>query len=366
MSVDRTPKGHLAGHNTAHSAGDITGHVPGHTAPAAGHSDSVHSRPPHSSPRGWRGHREPPRAHFGLYGQRCRSGRGHDEAGGHPPRDRGQQHGVARGHVDGHGRVCGHNPGASPSSRAHQGADHAAIHCADHTGDHGAGRGAVADRDPTSAGQDRQLDGCAARPAVVDAAAAGFAASRVVGPPNTCAASGSAPHSSGNLVAAGEASVGIKDRGRAGRCGEPVRCPLPVTAVVLIFLVVAAVIAGVCTGVLGGAGSGPGAAGWQLAHHTGPYSPRVVAYTDVLAQGQGGESSELLEVLGRLRNWIMAFLSALATVIFTLGAVRYLLANGQIDEIEAAKRAFKGAAFGYALAALAPAVVAILRSIVGV
>lgn len=70
-------------------------------------------------------------------------------------------------------------------------------------------------------------------------------------------------------------------------------------------------------------------------------------------------------VLNNIRNWIMGILALLATVFLTIGGVRYVLANGDPGEIEKAKQAFKSAGFGYALAALAPLVVEILRGIVG-
>jgi len=58
-------------------------------------------------------------------------------------------------------------------------------------------------------------------------------------------------------------------------------------------------------------------------------------------------------------------LAALATVFLTLGGVRYVLQNGDPGEVEKAKQAFKAAAIGYGLAALAPLVVTLLQSIVG-
>ncbi|MCA1706286.1 MAG: pilin [Pseudonocardiaceae bacterium] len=70
-------------------------------------------------------------------------------------------------------------------------------------------------------------------------------------------------------------------------------------------------------------------------------------------------------VLTNIRNWIMGILTLLATVFLTLGGVRYLLAGGDPGEVEAAKRSFKSAGFGYALAALAPLFVEVLRGIVG-
>lgn len=61
----------------------------------------------------------------------------------------------------------------------------------------------------------------------------------------------------------------------------------------------------------------------------------------------------------------MGILALLATVLLTIGGVRYVLANGDPGEVEKAKQAFKSAGFGYALATLAPLVVEILRGIVG-
>ncbi|MGW0891521.1 pilin [Saccharopolyspora sp. NPDC002578] len=71
------------------------------------------------------------------------------------------------------------------------------------------------------------------------------------------------------------------------------------------------------------------------------------------------------DVLNNIRDWLMGILALLATVFLTIGGVRYVLAAGDPGEIEKAKQAFKSAGFGYALAALAPLVVEILRGIVG-
>ncbi len=73
----------------------------------------------------------------------------------------------------------------------------------------------------------------------------------------------------------------------------------------------------------------------------------------------------LEEVLNNIRNWVMGILALVATVFLTIGGVRYLLANGDPGEVEKAKSAFRNAAFGYLLAALAPVVVDILRGLVG-
>jgi hypothetical protein len=71
------------------------------------------------------------------------------------------------------------------------------------------------------------------------------------------------------------------------------------------------------------------------------------------------------DVLTNLRNWLMGILAGVATVFLTIGGVRYVMGGGDPGEIEKAKTAFKSAGWGYALAALAPLVVTILKGIVG-
>ncbi|HTZ44874.1 MAG TPA: pilin [Jatrophihabitans sp.] len=71
------------------------------------------------------------------------------------------------------------------------------------------------------------------------------------------------------------------------------------------------------------------------------------------------------DVLNNIRNWIMGILAGLATVFLTIGGVRYVMAAGDPGEVAKAKIAFKSAAIGYALAALAPLVVTVLKGIVG-
>lgn len=76
-------------------------------------------------------------------------------------------------------------------------------------------------------------------------------------------------------------------------------------------------------------------------------------------------AGSLDEVLNNLRNWIMGILALVATVFLTIGGLRYVVASGDAGEVSKAKECFKNAAMGYALAALAPLVIQILRSIVG-
>ncbi len=70
-------------------------------------------------------------------------------------------------------------------------------------------------------------------------------------------------------------------------------------------------------------------------------------------------------VIDALRLWLVGILAALATLFLTVGGIRYLTAAGDPAQVERAKVALKSAAIGYALAAMAPLLVAILRSVVG-
>jgi hypothetical protein len=76
-------------------------------------------------------------------------------------------------------------------------------------------------------------------------------------------------------------------------------------------------------------------------------------------------ATSVSQVFDNVRNWLVGILAGLATVFLTAGGVRYLMAGGDPGEREKAKGAFKSAAWGYGLAALAPLVVEILRGIVG-
>ena len=83
----------------------------------------------------------------------------------------------------------------------------------------------------------------------------------------------------------------------------------------------------------------------------------------LLAQPLAADS--ISQVLNNTTLWIIGILAGLATLMLTLGGVRYLLANGDPAEVEKAKTALKSAAIGYALAILAPVIVTVLKSLVG-
>nr|WP_230418004.1 pilin [Catenulispora pinistramenti] len=86
---------------------------------------------------------------------------------------------------------------------------------------------------------------------------------------------------------------------------------------------------------------------------TFPVQPQVLAVATI---GQ---------VISNVRTWLVGLLASLATVFLTIGGARYLMAGGDPAEVEKGKTAMKSAAFGYALAVLAPVVVTVLQHLVG-
>src|SRR5438045_1049135 len=77
-------------------------------------------------------------------------------------------------------------------------------------------------------------------------------------------------------------------------------------------------------------------------------------------------TDHLNAILNNATKWLMAILAGVATLFLTVGGVRYVMAGGDPGEVEKAKGSFKSAGLGYALAGLAPLVVAILKGILGV
>ncbi len=84
----------------------------------------------------------------------------------------------------------------------------------------------------------------------------------------------------------------------------------------------------------------------------------------VLAAGAPAAPT-LDSVINGLRNWLVGLLAAVATLFLTIGGIRYITAGGDPMQVERAKTALKSAAIGYALAALSPLLIGVLRSIVG-
>jgi hypothetical protein len=76
--------------------------------------------------------------------------------------------------------------------------------------------------------------------------------------------------------------------------------------------------------------------------------------------------ASLEQVINNLRLWIMGVIAAIATLFLVVGGLRYITAGGDPSEIERAKGNLKSALLGYALAVLAPILLSILQSILGI
>ena len=75
--------------------------------------------------------------------------------------------------------------------------------------------------------------------------------------------------------------------------------------------------------------------------------------------------TSLNQVITNITVWIGTLLGGLATLLATVGGVRYLLANSDPAEVAKAKETLKGAAIGYGVAVLAPVLLVILKGFVG-
>jgi hypothetical protein len=76
-------------------------------------------------------------------------------------------------------------------------------------------------------------------------------------------------------------------------------------------------------------------------------------------------SGDINTVLDSIRNWLAGLLAALATLSLMVGGVRYVIASGNPRMMQQGKDAVRSALVGYALAALAPMLVDILRRVIG-
>jgi hypothetical protein len=90
----------------------------------------------------------------------------------------------------------------------------------------------------------------------------------------------------------------------------------------------------------------------------------LAAATPAWAQGEPS-SGDLATVIDNATTWIVSILVGLATLFLTVGGALYLMAGGDPGQIEKAKTALKSALIGYALAVLAPVLLAILQEILG-
>jgi len=76
-------------------------------------------------------------------------------------------------------------------------------------------------------------------------------------------------------------------------------------------------------------------------------------------------SGDITTVIDSIRIWVAGLLAALATLFLTIGGVRYLIASGNPRMMDEGKSAIRSALIGYALAALAPLLVDVLRRVIG-
>ena len=75
--------------------------------------------------------------------------------------------------------------------------------------------------------------------------------------------------------------------------------------------------------------------------------------------------TDINTVIDSIRLWLAGLLVGLATLFLTVGGVRYLAANGNPRAAEEGKAAIRSALIGYAIAALSPMLVDILRKVLG-
>jgi hypothetical protein len=91
----------------------------------------------------------------------------------------------------------------------------------------------------------------------------------------------------------------------------------------------------------------------------------LVLVAALLVPQAADAATSLGQVVENIRLWMIGLLVGIATLLLTVAGVRYLLSGGDPGQIERAKTALKAALCGYALAALAPVLVAVLQHIVG-
>jgi hypothetical protein len=72
----------------------------------------------------------------------------------------------------------------------------------------------------------------------------------------------------------------------------------------------------------------------------------------------------VVDILGAVRNALVAVLTALAIAALTYAGIRYVIAGGDPGGVEKAKVAAKSALVGLGLALLAPILVAIVKGLI--
>lgn len=74
-------------------------------------------------------------------------------------------------------------------------------------------------------------------------------------------------------------------------------------------------------------------------------------------------NDQLQAIVNHLRLWLAGLLGIGATLMLTVAGWLYMTAGGNPTQIEKAKTAFRSALVGYALAALAPVLVGVLKGL---
>jgi hypothetical protein len=100
-------------------------------------------------------------------------------------------------------------------------------------------------------------------------------------------------------------------------------------------------------------------AGAGVAYAAPPQTAPRGATTHMLA------ADDLPTIIGNITTWVTGLLIGVATLFLTIGGIRYLAAGGDPTEIEKAKSALKSALVGYALAVLAPILLAVVQGWIG-
>lgn len=90
---------------------------------------------------------------------------------------------------------------------------------------------------------------------------------------------------------------------------------------------------------------------------------RQLAIQVIVAMADPG-MERIVQILEGIRNALVALLAALAIAMLTYAGIRYVIAGGDPSGVEKAKGAAKSALIGFALALLAPIVVAVVKGIV--
>ncbi|WP_433221878.1 pilin [Dactylosporangium sp. CS-047395] len=70
-------------------------------------------------------------------------------------------------------------------------------------------------------------------------------------------------------------------------------------------------------------------------------------------------------IIQNITTWVVGLLVGVATLFLTIGGLRRMAAGGDPTEIEKSNSAFKNALIGYALAILAPILLAVVQGWIG-